>query len=126
MPFSPDIKTEIRKSFVSTTDATATPIANIVVPANSVFTIKTFVSGSRSGGASGTAGDSAGYEIFGTFKNVSGIISQVGSTTKTANEDQVAWDCDFSISGAVVTVFVKGASGNSVDWSSLTTIYKVQ
>lgn len=64
-------------------------------------------------GSSVTTGDSVGYEVDATFKNVGGTVTQVGSTTKDVYEDASmgAADCRFQISGTNVTLDVSGVGG---------------
>lgn len=64
-------------------------------------------------GSSVTTGDSVGYEVDATFKNVGGTVTQVGSTTKDVYEDASmgAADCRFQISSTNVTLDVSGVGG---------------
>lgn len=114
-----------RESSVNTTDATVTvldsiPMGALTAPIN---VIKCLVTGRRTGGASGSDGDSAGYEISATFKRVGSTVSLVGSVVTTmASEDQVGWNCTLAANGQNVEVRVTGASGNNVTWTSFASV----
>lgn len=128
MSFSTDLNTVTNQTFVQTTDATVTTIAQIHVYPDSVLNITAFVTGKRTGGASGTAGDSAGYELNAVFKNPSGTgATLVGAVSQIANEDQVAWDSTITTdANGNVLVTVTGASGNNVNWGCITSVVKTQ
>jgi|AACY02.16.fsa_nt_gi hypothetical protein len=100
----------------STTDGSATAVDVIATETDKTYTLLTTVAARRTGGSAGSAGDSAGYELFGAFKNVGGTLSQVGTTTIVAKEDQAAWAADFAVSGTDIQVSVTGAADNDVSW----------
>jgi hypothetical protein len=114
----------LREFMVTTTDATATTLDTIFIEPYTVCTIKSYIAARRTGGTSGTDGDSAGYSLEATYKNVSGTATIIGYRTKIENEDQSAWDCEFTVSGPNILLQVTGASGNNVTWSSSTTVIK--
>lgn len=120
MAYSPAVnKSQTGRQYVTTTDATVTTIKTVPVRLGSVVSISMKTAGVRTGGASGSAGDSAAYWILGTFKNVTGTAVLVGAVTVLkASEDQTAWDCTLTVSGGTVIATVLGASGNNVSWSS--------
>ncbi len=102
---------------VATTDATVTVIHTIALNDNSVYLIHAYVAARRTGGTGGTAGDSAGYTIIGTFKrSAAGVATQIGSTIKTSQEDQAGWDADFGVSGNNALINITGAVNNNVTW----------
>ena len=69
-------------------------------------------------------GDSACFEILGTFKNVNGTVTQVDSTdTISSHNDDNNWSLEFEVSGERVYVqctFVDPAleSGNTIVWTA--------
>jgi len=102
---------------VATTDATVTAIHTIALNDDSVYLIHVYVAARRTGGTGGTAGDSAGYTIIGTFKrSAAGVATQIGGTIKTSQEDQAGWDTDFAVSVNDVLINVTGAVNNNVTW----------
>lgn len=110
---------------VNTTDATVTTLQTIATASDISYTVETMVVARRTGGAAGAAGDSAGYKLFATFKNVAGTLTQVGATDKVAQEDQAGWDADFDVNTTNIRVRVTGAVDNNVTWNSYTTVRSV-
>jgi hypothetical protein len=104
---------------VATTDATVTTLHSLATTTDYTYVVEVKVIARRTGGASGAAGDSAGYSLLGTFKNVAGTVTQVGTTSVVAtHESQAAWDCVFDISTTNIRVRITGAAGNNVTWHS--------
>ena len=69
------------------------------------------------GGEISGSGDMAGYKFVGTFKNVSGTLTQIGTTTVLHSvEDDAATDFQFTISGTNILVQVKGINLESWQW----------
>lgn len=101
---------------VNTTDATVTTIHTITLATDTTYTIKGMVRGRRTGGASGAAGDSAGYTFFATVKNISGTASLVSTADVTAKEDQAGWDLTIDATGATIRIRVTGAASNNITW----------
>ncbi len=104
---------------VLTTDATATVIQTMTIPASTTVLVWAFVTARRTGGTAGTAEDGAGYSLSATFKLVAGAAVQIGATTNLSlAEDQVLWDCVFDVNAATARVKVTGAALNNISWSS--------
>lgn len=104
---------------VNTTDATVTTLATIAIASNTSYVVQAAVTARRTGGVAGAAGDSAGYVLAATFKNVAGTVTQVGATSVLHSaEDQAGWDCVFDVSGTNVRVRVTGAVDNNVSFSA--------
>lgn len=102
---------------IATTDATVTTLATFAIPASYTVVVEAHVAARRTGGASGTAEDGAGYGFVATFKNVAGVATQIGTTTPLyTHESQAAWDATFDVTGATARVRVTGAAGNSIVW----------
>lgn len=109
-----------------TTDATNTALQRVGVSNNRSVMIEARAIARRTGGSSGSAGDSAGYVIRGVFKNISGTVSLVGSVSSIFTaEDQSGWNLGFSISGTEVIVTATGAANNNITWESAIRIYEV-
>ena len=105
---------------VATTNATITTIHTFAIPTNTTVLITGYVYARRTGGTSGTAGDSSYYRLEYAAKDISGTVSQVASAAAGAGvtefDDQAAWTCAFSISGTNVLLRVTGAANNNVTW----------
>lgn len=102
---------------ITTTSAATTTLQTFAIPSNHTAVIEARVLARRTGGSSGATGDSAAYTIQGTFKNISGTVTQVGSqTTVHQAEDQSAWNSLFTISGTNVLLSVVGATNNNITW----------
>ncbi len=102
---------------LATTNNTITTLHTFAIPTNTTVFLNCTVIARRTGGSAGVAGDSAAYQIKGCFKNISGTVTQVGTTSVDfTGEDQAAWDCVFSISSANVLLRVTGATNNNITW----------
>lgn len=113
------------KAKTLTTDATPTALQRIDVDTNKTVFIEGRVVARRTGGSSGTTGDSAFYVIQGCFKNIAGTVSLVASTILNGGEDQAGWDCTFSISGTQAVLVGTGAANNNITWESTVSFYEV-
>lgn len=102
---------------IATTNNTITTIHTIATVSNNSYIVEAKVLARRTGGSAGTASDTAGYKIIGVFKNNSGTLTQVGTTTvEHSSEDQAGWDCTFSISGTNILLRGTGATNNNITW----------
>lgn len=101
---------------VNTTDATVTTIQTITLASNTQYTIRGLIRAQRTGGASGSTGDGAGYSFFGAIKNIAGTVSVVSTVDLISKEDQTAWNVTFTPSGSTLLIQVTGASGNNITW----------
>lgn len=65
----------------------------------------------------GAGGNTGGYKLVGTFRNIDGVVTQVGTTTAVAtHETDAAWDAAFTISSPNVVVTVTGAAATTINW----------
>ena len=73
---------------VQTTDASLTTIATIATTTNHSYTVKADI-----GGGSRGSSLAAGYYLAATFKNISGTVTQVGTTADLGgpHEDDTDW-----------------------------------
>jgi hypothetical protein len=110
---------------VKTTDAAATEIMRVQVPTNQTVMLDVVIVARRTGGSSGTTGDSAFYQLTGAYKNISGALTGIGSPGKTGGEDQAAWDVAFSDSGGYALILVTGAANNNITWVGTVYSYTV-
>jgi hypothetical protein len=111
---------------ITTTDATTTSItasARGIAVSNPAI-IEARVIGRRTGGTSGSSGDSAMYIVRGAYKNVGGTVSLIGSLdNQFTAEDQSGWDCTLEISSTEVQIKVTGAANNNIEWNWEMTAY---
>lgn len=112
-------------SKITTTDATPTAAQYIAVPTNKTVMIDSIVLVRRSGGTSGTAGDSAWYRLQGGFKNISGTLSLIGTSDLIGGEDQAGWNVQYASSGENIALVVTGSEDNNVTWETWVSTYEV-
>lgn len=110
---------------VSTTDATVTSLMRVQVPLNKTVMIQANIVARRTGGSSGTNGDSAWYQLTGAYKNISGTLTGVGATGLIGGEDQAAWNVGFTNSGSDAVVIVTGAANNNISWEGSMEVFVV-
>lgn len=116
------IRTKVKRT---TTDATATGLIRVGVDNNKTVMIQAHIVARRTGGSSGTTGDSAWYVLTGAYKNISGVLTGIGSPSLIGGEDQAAWDVGFTNSGTEAVVLVTGAAGNDITWEGTISVYEV-
>lgn len=111
---------------VATTDATVTTLHTFTVPTSTTYMITAYVVARRTGGASGTAEDGAGYVVRGTYKNTAGTVAIIGAVSADYTaESQAGWDATLDTTGATVRIRVTGAASNSITWHSTAYIWQV-
>lgn len=103
---------------VSTTDATETSIGTYTTADDYVYHVEAEVLGTVNGG-----GNAATYKLIASFKNDSGTLSQIGSTTTVHSaEDAAGWDATIDSSGTDIRVRVTGVAATNIDWRADTKI----
>lgn len=110
---------------VLTTDATTTAIVRIPVATDKTVMIEARIVARRTGGSAGTAGDSAFYTLTGAYKNISGILTGIGTPDLIAGEDQAGWNVGFTTSGTDAVVTVTGAANNNITWEGTFSAFTV-
>ncbi len=110
---------------VATTDATVTTIITVPIATNTTAMLNLRIVGRRTGGASGTVGDGAGYVLSGAVKNIAGTVTIIGQTITFTAEDQAGWTVDLSVSTTNILVRVTGAVANNINWSAIGQILAV-
>lgn len=110
---------------IKTTDATPTGLIRVKVPNNKTVMIQAHIVARRTGGGSGATGDSAFYVLTGAYKNISGVLTGIGSPNLIGGEDQAGWDVGFTSSATDAVVLVTGAAGNDVTWEGTVSAYEV-
>lgn len=113
------------RSKVLTTDATVTAAIRVQVDSGKTVMIVANIVARRTGGTSGTNGDSAWYTLSGAYKNIGGALTGIGSPDLIGGEDQAGWNVGFSTSGGYAVVTVLGAAGNNVTWETTVSSYEV-
>lgn len=112
------------KATVNTTDGTLTTAATITTADNTVTMIEAFVVGRRTGGVSGSLGDSAAYIRKARVSNIAGAATLFTLQTDYTSEDQ-NWNATLDVLGADIRIRVQGAAGNNVSWACTYRIYTV-
>lgn len=110
---------------VRTTDSTVTALIRTEIPEGKTVMLECMVVARRTGGSAGSVGDSAFYRLTGAYKNISGVLTGIGSPNLIGGEDQAAWDLGFSTSGTYAVVAVTGANNNNITWEGTLSIYVV-
>lgn len=108
---------QLRQYRLATTDATTQSLVSFTTTTDYSYNVRAEVLARRTGGSAGTAGDSAGYTLLATVKNISGTASIVGSVTTTHSaEDNATLAATISTSGAAITVRISGDTNNNYTW----------
>lgn len=121
-----DPRESVYQNRVATTNNTQTTLHTFTLSASTTYAIEANVIARRTGGAGGTAEDSAEYKIRALFKNVAGTATQVGATTIiSANEDNANLDAVFDVTGATARVRVTGDTSNNYTWHMTARTYQL-
>jgi len=69
--------------------------------------------------------DGAGFLIWGTFKRVAGVVTQIGDTNiVTAEKDDATWgNATFNINGTAVEVEATGDGANATAWRAIGRVF---
>lgn len=118
----------------NTTDATQTILyidgsaTKLSVTSGKTYTFVIDIVAAQTGGASGSVGDSWGYQLLGVVRNISGTTSLQGSIIKTIiAEADGAFDVDAQANDTTDTidVLVTGAANKNVRWVAKTRLTEV-
>lgn len=117
-------KIDLVNGTVTTTDsATTTTVCTFTVPSGSVASILAILVG-RDG-----AGNGATAEAAARVRNVSGVLTSIGSTTSiisfATGSDAILATCSMTIdvSGTTVRLRVNGIAATTIDWLGEMKIY---
>ena len=113
------------KAKTLTTNATVTALQRVDVDLNKSVYIEARVVARRTGGSSGSTGDTAFYTIQAGFKNIAGTVTLVAAVILNGGEDQSGWDLGFSIVGTQAVLVATGAANNNITWESSLSFYEV-
>ncbi len=106
---------------LQTTDATVTTAITFGTTTDRGYHVWVQATGFERAGAQG-----AGYLRSAAFKNVSGGLTQVGTTTLIAtHEDDADWDVTITLSGTNILIRVQGDAAQTVEWGVSTRILEI-
>lgn len=107
--------TQASYSGVTSTSGNETiPVVEIVTSEDdTVYSVKTDIMGINT-----VDGYAAGYEIKGTFKRESGVVTQIGSTLVVMNNEESDWGVEYSVVGSNIQARVTGLAGQTIDWEA--------
>ena len=106
---------------VNTTNATLTTVATIATVTDSVMVIEAKITGLRTGGTAGSAGDSACYIRTARVKNIGGTVTVLSLQSDFTSEDQNGFNATITSSGTNVLVRVQGTANNNMTWKAVIT-----
>lgn len=105
-----------RQYKVQTTDGTATTLADIAVPNDSVVGIEASVVCRQHGGSSGAEGDGSYYVRNIHARNIGGTVSVRQNSTSVTSEDVGAFNVAVSANTSNVRIQASGAANRNVAW----------
>lgn len=105
-----------RQYKVQTTNATATTLADILIPDDSVVGIEAKIVCRQHGGAAGAVGDGASYKRDIHARNIGGTVSIRQNATSVTSEDVAAFNVTVGASTANVRIQVVGALNRNIAW----------
>lgn len=111
--------------YVTTTNATVTTIQTVPIAASKTYLFHVFCSGRRTGGASGTADDGAGYVLDLMVTTKAGVVTINSQTLTAVGEDQAAWTFDAAVSTTNIIFRVTGAANNNISWACVVTFVEM-
>lgn len=111
-----DPESTIYQNRIPTTNATQTTLHTFATATNTSYSCYFRVVGRRTGGAGGTAGDWADYEVKASVNNIAGTVTVDAVTTTALWESQAGWDATVTVSGTNFLLRVTGAASNNVTW----------
>lgn len=113
------------RATIRTTDNTVTAMLRAKVADGKTIMIQAYIVARRTGGSSGTNGDSAFYVLTGAYRNVGGVMTGIGTPDLVVGEDNAAWTVGFTSSGTDAIVTVTGDNGNDITWEGAISTYEV-
>jgi hypothetical protein len=111
------------QSKITTTNASWTYATLATAASNYSYIVESTVIARRTGGASGTNGDMAGYKLQRTFNNIGGTLTSGYTLVTELFESQTAWTADINHTGTTIRLAVLGATNNNITWHATTKIY---
>ena len=83
--------------FATDRDSVNNTITDIPVPANTTVQIRSIVLARHVSGSTGTVGTSGSWELVGTFKDVDGVLTQVGTDTLVVEHCDTTWSVLYEV-----------------------------
>ena len=108
-----------RNDRVTTSGAVTATVFDIQAEDAAVYAVKAYVVGRRTAG-SGSANQGVVSVLRGTFKVVSGTLSEIAEDTEYSATDIAGASVTFDVSGAKIRLRVTGASGYDIAWRAFT------
>lgn len=96
---------------VQTTDATETTCLSQDFDDNTAGHLKASIVAYDSSG-----GDTASFELVGTFETTASTTSQVGTTTLLHTSNESTWTATFDVSGNTARIRVTGTAATTINW----------
>ncbi len=115
-------------AMVETTDASQTVAGTMTTVSGRSYILEIIILARRTGGANigGSLGDTNSYKLTGTFKNISGTLTQVGTTTEVfSDEDAGSWSVALGVSSLSIQVLVTGAANTNIRWAVFCSQYRI-
>jgi hypothetical protein len=104
---------------VNTTDATITTLATVATTTDTVMLLEAKITGLRTGGSGGSAGDSGVYIRTARVKNVGGTVTIENLQSDFTSEDQGGFNATITASGTDALITVRGSSNNNMTWKAI-------
>ena len=103
-----------------TTNSSTTVIGTVPLESSQVVTISCLISAIEEDGSDGFGLNAAGYEVKACYKNDAGVVTLIGSQSKTVlGEENAAFDANLNHSGGdVIDISVNGDVSLPVRWAA--------
>lgn len=122
-PGTDRVSERIYQGGITTVGATTSQILVVAIPTGYTVIIE-----ARIVARDATNSTSAGYGVYGTYRNNAGTVTAVGGPTQLwVHENTAGWNSTFAISGTNVNVNGTGSvAGATVTWHATVRVYMVQ
>ena len=107
---------------VLTTNATPTTFLTVATSTDQNYFVHAKVLARQTGGSAGNVGDGGGFDCYATYRNVSGVLTEIGDSCLVEHRDDATWALDFSPSGTNILVRVTGATNKNITWMGTTNV----
>lgn len=103
----------------ATTNNTPTVIQTLIFGSNATISFEICVTARRTGGTSGSNGDSATFRLWATYKNVGGTLTLIDTVDKWSKQDNLNLDVNLVINSTTVEVQGTGDTNNNYQWHTM-------
>jgi hypothetical protein len=114
-----------QQATVATTDATVTTLDTFTVPTDTTVLVEYRIAGRRTGGVSGTAGDSYTYVRTARVSNIAGTLSIFNLQSDFTSESIAGANATLDVTGTTIRCRVTGAATTNISWFSHAKILNV-